>query len=82
MRRIIKKTLLMAALVVLAFSLLANWGLRHDKKALQDKLNDYEVVVKQNKLLMERVESCEQDLTDAATMLDAATRELQALKKD
>ena len=82
MRRIIKKTIFVAILIVLVFSLLANWGLRHDKKVLQDKLNDYEVVVKQNKLLTERAESCEQDLTDTATMLDAATRELQALKKD
>lgn len=82
MRKIIKKTIFLAILVVLAFSLLANWGLRHDRRALQDKLKDYEVMEKQNKLLTERVESCEQDLTDAATMLDAATRELHALKKD
>jgi cell division protein FtsB len=79
MKEIIKKTINIAIIVILAFSLLANWALVSDKRNLQ---KEYEVIQKENKLLTERVTSCEQDLTDAATMLDAATKELQSLKKN
>lgn len=82
MKKIIKKTLAIALLIILAFSIFANWALLTDKRHLQKKLNNYETIQKENQLLKERNKSCEQDLTDAATMLDAATKELQSLKKN
>jgi len=82
MNKIINKTLAIALLVVLAFSIFANWALLTDKRHLQEKLNNYETIQKENQLLKERSKSCEQDLTDAATMLDAVTKELQSLKKN
>ena len=82
MKKIIKKTLAIALLVALVFSIFANWALLTDKRQLQKKLDNYETVQKENQLLKERNKSCEQDLIDAATMLDAATKELQSLKKN
>jgi hypothetical protein len=82
MKKIIRKTIFAALVIVLMFSIFANWALLSDKRHLEKKLHDYTTIQQENKLLKERVKSCEQDLTDAATMLDAATRELQSLKKN
>ena len=82
MKRINKNAIFACLTVVLMLSALANWTLLSDKRHLERKLNDYTTIQQENKLLKERVKSCEQDLTDAATMLDAATRELQSLKKN
>ena len=82
MKRIIKKTIFVFLVIVLVFSVFTNWALLSDKRHLERKLHDYTTIQEENKLLKERVKSCEQDLTDAATMLDAATRELQSLKKN
>ena len=82
MKKIIKKTIFVFLVIVLVFSVFTNWALLSDKRHLERKLHDYTTIQEENKLLKERVKSCEQDLTDAATMLDAATRELQSLKKN
>lgn len=82
MKKIINKTLAIALIVVLVFSIFANWALLSDKRHLEKKLHDCTTIQQENKLLKERVKSCEQDLTDAATMLDATTKELQSLKKN